>query len=112
MSCRTRWTIVARSEQQRRGHVGDIADKNTMLEVACSRCDRHGRLSVAKLIERHGAKAQLTTLRMVIPGDCPWVGGVICEQCGVLYPQFVRLWRGEPPVWLELGRVPRICSRP
>jgi hypothetical protein len=23
-----------------------------MLEVACSRCDRHGRLSVAKLIER------------------------------------------------------------
>jgi hypothetical protein len=77
--------------------LGDIADKITMLEVACSRCERHGRLSVAKLIERHGADAQLTNLRTVLAGDCPRIGGAIYEQCGVHYPQLVRLWRGEPP---------------
>ena len=75
--------------------MGGIADKITMLEVAYSRCERHGRLSVAKLIERHGADAQLTNLRTVLAGDCPRIGGAIYEQCGVHYPQLVRLWRGE-----------------
>jgi hypothetical protein len=58
-----------------------------MLEVACSRCERHGRLSVAKLIERHGADAQLTNLRTVLAGDGPRIGGAIYEQCSVHYPQ-------------------------
>jgi hypothetical protein len=31
--------------------LGDMADKGmTMLEVACRRCDRQGRLSIARLI--------------------------------------------------------------
>jgi hypothetical protein len=42
--------------------LGEIAGRLPMLEVACSRCDRHGRLSVAKLIERHGADARLPDL--------------------------------------------------
>lgn len=75
----------------------DIADKLPMLKVACSRCERHGRLSVAKLIEQHGAGAQLTNLRTILVGDCPRIGGAIYEQCGVRYPQLVRLWRGEAP---------------
>jgi hypothetical protein len=54
-------------------------------------------LSVAKLIERHGADAQLTNLRTVLAGDCPRVGAAIYEQCGVHYPQLDRLWRGEAP---------------
>ena len=29
---------------------GEIAAKLRMLEVACSRCERHGRLSLAKLL--------------------------------------------------------------
>jgi hypothetical protein len=74
--------------------LGGIADKITMLEVTCSRCERWGRLSVAKLIERHGADAQLN--RTVLARDCPRIGGAIYEQCGVHYPQLVRLWRGEP----------------
>ena len=73
--------------------MGGIADKITMLEVACSRCDRHGRLSVAKLIERHGENAKLTDLRTVLAGDCPGIGGAIYEQCRVHYSQLVRLWR-------------------
>jgi hypothetical protein len=77
--------------------LGGIADKITMLEVACSRCERHGRLSVARLIKRHGANAQLTNLRTVLAGDCPRIEGAIYEQCGVHYPQLVSLWRGEAP---------------
>jgi len=73
--------------------LGDIADKLPMLEVACSRCERHGRLSVAKLIEQHGVDAQLTNLRTILAGDCPRVGGAVYEQCGVHYPHLVRLWR-------------------
>jgi hypothetical protein len=60
--------------------LGGIADKITMLEVAYSRCERHGRLSVAKLIEGHGENAKLTNLRTVLAGDCPGIGGAIYEQ--------------------------------
>jgi hypothetical protein len=40
----------------RRGSItlGDLAGKIAMLEVACSRCQRRGRLWVDRLIEQHG----------------------------------------------------------
>jgi hypothetical protein len=50
--------------------LGDITNLR-MLEVACSRCDRHGRLSVAKLIGEHGAEAKITNLRQIISADYP-----------------------------------------
>jgi hypothetical protein len=34
--------------------LGDIARQITMLEVACSRCERRGRLRLASLIAQHG----------------------------------------------------------
>jgi hypothetical protein len=51
--------------------LGEIAGRLAMLEVACSRCERRGRLDVAKLIERHGADARLPDLREILAGDCP-----------------------------------------
>jgi hypothetical protein len=61
-----------------------------MLEVACSRCERSGRLSVARLIERHGAAARLSDLREILAGDCPRSSAVaIHERCGVQYPQLL-----------------------
>jgi hypothetical protein len=45
--------------------LAEIAAKLTMLEVACSRCERRGRLSLARLIEQHGAEASLGDLREV-----------------------------------------------
>jgi hypothetical protein len=36
---------------------GDIEDKLDVLRVECTKCDRKGRYSVAKLIEKHGRKA-------------------------------------------------------
>ena len=37
--------------------LGEVADRLPMLDVACSKCDRRGRLNVAKLVEQHGASA-------------------------------------------------------
>jgi hypothetical protein len=38
--------------------------------VACSKCDRLGRLSVAKLIEEHGADTRLPNLPEVLAVAC------------------------------------------
>jgi hypothetical protein len=44
-----------------RGYVifGDIEGKLDVLRVECTKCDRKGRYSVAKLIEKYGRKQRL-----------------------------------------------------
>jgi hypothetical protein len=42
--------------------LGDLVGKLDMLEVACKRYDRHGRLRLGRLIEEHGANKGLTRL--------------------------------------------------
>ena len=42
-----------------------------MIEIACRRCERRGRLSAAQLIEQHGADIGLPSLCDVLAGDCP-----------------------------------------
>jgi hypothetical protein len=59
-----------------------------MLEVSCARYARHGRLYIAKLIERHGTDAKLRDLRSILAGDCARVGETsIYERCGVRRPK-------------------------
>jgi hypothetical protein len=41
---------------------GELQGKLTMLEVACHRCERKGRVSLARLIEEHGADKGLPDL--------------------------------------------------
>jgi hypothetical protein len=51
--------------------LADLRPEVAHLDVACSRCDRRGRLSVARLIEQHGPS---TTLRDAVAGinaECP-----------------------------------------
>jgi hypothetical protein len=51
--------------------LGDMADKGmTMLEVASRRCDRRGRLRIARLIAEHG-RDDYGDLRRIIAADCP-----------------------------------------
>jgi len=75
--------------------LGEIASRLLMLEVACSRCERRGRLSVARLIEQHGADAKLPELRAVLAGDCPRRGATaaVYERCAVHYPELATLPR-------------------
>jgi hypothetical protein len=42
-----------------------------MLEVAWRRCDRRGKLRLARLIAEHGADISLPELRTILAGDCP-----------------------------------------
>ena len=76
--------------------LAELAGRLPMLEVACSRCERRGRLNVARLIERHGADARLPDLRVILAGDCPRSSAVsVHERCGVHYPQLVVALRNE-----------------
>ena len=72
--------------------LGDMAAKFTMLEIACRRCERRGRLSVARLIEQH-SDMRLPELCDVLASDCPRRESVsVGERCSVYYPQLLRLW--------------------
>ena len=70
-----------------------MAAKFAMIEIACRRCERRGRLSAARLIEQHGADIWLPSLCDVLAGDCPKRESVAAgERCSVYYPQLLRLW--------------------
>ena len=73
----------------RRGSVtlGDLADQIAMLEIACSRCERRGRLQVDLLVAQYG-DAELPELRLILAGDCPRAAAVsISDQCDIFFPQ-------------------------
>ena len=73
----------------RRGSVtlGDLVDRIAMLEVACSRCQRRGRLQVERLIAQHG-DMELPELGRTLAGDCPKAAGVsIGDHCDVFFPK-------------------------
>ena len=68
--------------------LGDIAGRITMLEVACSRCERRGRYRVARLIEQHGADRGLPELCTILAADCPrMIAAEARDPCGVYFPQ-------------------------
>jgi hypothetical protein len=57
--------------------LGDLQGRLALLEVRCRRCDRHGRLRLARLIAEHGADAALPILRHALAG-LHRAGGVAC----------------------------------
>ena len=68
--------------------LGDIVGRVRMLEIACRHCERHGWLSVARLVEEHGADLTLPYLRERLAGDCPrLLSASIYERCGAYFPQ-------------------------
>jgi len=56
-----------------RGYVvfGDLEGKLDVLRVECTKCERKGRYSVAKLIEKHGRMGNLMKCREMLNADCP-----------------------------------------
>ena len=73
----------------RRGSVtlGDLAARIAMLDVACSRCERRGRLQMDLLVAQYG-DAELPELRLILAGDCPRAAVVsISDQCDIFFPQ-------------------------
>ncbi len=72
--------------------LGQVAPKLTMLEVDCRRCDRRGRLSIARLMAEHGPAMPMPELRQVVAADCPrLVAQAWHDVCGVRFPGLVEL---------------------
>jgi hypothetical protein len=42
-----------------------------MMEIRCGRCDRHGRLSVARLARENAPETSLASIMRAQIGDCP-----------------------------------------
>jgi hypothetical protein len=50
---------------------GNIEGKLDVLRVECTKCDRKGRYSVAKLIEKHGRTGNMMKRKEQLNGDSP-----------------------------------------
>jgi hypothetical protein len=73
--------------------LAQVAVKTTMLDIACSRCDRRGRLNVQKLIAEYGAGADLPTLKEKLAHGCPRLESTsIHERCGAHFPRLPELF--------------------
>ncbi len=51
--------------------LADIIGRAEMLELRCGRCERHGRLSVARLAQEYAPKTPLGAIMRAQIGDCP-----------------------------------------
>ena len=52
--------------------LGEVAARDvTMIDIRCGRCDRHGRLSVKRLLADWGAEASLRDIMREQIGNCP-----------------------------------------
>lgn len=69
--------------------LAEIARSHRMLDVACNRCERRGRLSVARLIAEHGP-GEVPGLLESIAADCPRMRAKeYHDWCGVHFPGLV-----------------------
>ena len=80
--------------------LGDMQAKGMrMLEVACRKCARRGRLSIARLIAEHG-RDDHSDLCALIAQDCPRMQNPavsIYERCGVHFPELPRWFMTRNP---------------
>lgn len=71
--------------------LADIASRIDILEIRCSRCDRVGRMSVAKLIDQYGAATLLPDLGTMLVQDCDNAQAHDYARCDVFYLQLGEL---------------------
>ena len=65
--------------------LGELQGKLTNVEVACHRCERRGRVSLARLIEEHGADTGLPDLWESLAGDCQHARSTaLNDRCAIL----------------------------
>src|SRR5205823_11478481 len=99
--------------------LGELQGKLTMLDVACHRCERRGGVSLARLIEEHGADMGLPYLWESLAGDCPNAHTTaLHSRCAIYYPQLPALYlpgkENLTPDWARLLRWSRFlpsCAR-
>jgi hypothetical protein len=71
--------------------LGQVVARLPVLDVACNRCDRRGRLHTHRLIAEHGPDVPIPELRRLIAADCPrMIAGRMHDVCGVRFPGLSR----------------------
>ncbi len=67
--------------------LGEVAARAKKLDIACSRCDRSGHLSLANLLAQYGPEMRMPDLGTVLAADCPRSkDSVPSRRCSVFYP--------------------------
>ena len=73
--------------------LGELKGKLDLLEIKCHRCERHDRVSLARLIDEHGADAGLPDLWESLAGDCPNARTTaVHNRCAIYFPQLPALF--------------------
>ncbi len=62
-----------------------VADRLAQLNVACSRCDRKGRYSTARLVQQYGPEFAMTDLKNELT-NCPMRDANGYQRCDVFFP--------------------------
>jgi hypothetical protein len=76
--------------------LGELVGKLELLEIRCHRCDRHGRVSLARLIDEHGADTGLPDLWQSLASDCVNAGSkALHNRCAIYYPELPGLFLGK-----------------
>ena len=71
--------------------LANIADRARRLKIACRACERHGRLSVAKLVAQHGPEFTIPDLLRLLSADCPKARKAsYTDPCGIHCPELPR----------------------
>jgi hypothetical protein len=72
--------------------LGELVGRVDRLEVRCRRCERRGRLRLARLIAEHGAGTGLPDLAARLAAGCPKAETPdLGERCFVYFPQLLEL---------------------
>ena len=73
--------------------LSELQGKLSMLDVACHRCERSGRVSLVRLIDEHGADTGLPDLWENLAGDCQHARSTaLNNRCAIYYPQLPSLF--------------------
>ncbi len=71
--------------------LAQIADRQSMLEVRCTKCDRRGRYRISTLIERYGADFAGPDLREKLSADCKKHEVAEYERCDLHFPDMLKV---------------------
>jgi hypothetical protein len=77
--------------------LAELQGKLDLLQIKCHRCERHGRVSLARLIDEHGADTGLPHLWESLAGDCANARSTaLNNRCAIYYPQLPGLFLSTP----------------
>ena len=73
--------------------LGELVGNLDLLEIKCHRCERHGRVSLTRLIDERGADIGLPDLWQSLAGDCEHARSTaLHNRCAIYYPQLPALF--------------------